>query len=85
MVLIESGWMTRCSLGRSCFAKVYMSVSTRADKLGQATEQSCQAHKSTYDFIVIVADLLSHQLVRPGIDLVAAVALDSRNDKRHVG
>jgi hypothetical protein len=38
---------------------------------------------STYDLIVVVTDLLAHQLVRPLFDLLSTCALDSGDDERH--
>jgi hypothetical protein len=38
---------------------------------------------STYDFVVVVTDLLAHQLVRPLFDLLSTRALDSGDDERH--
>ena len=40
--------------------------------------------KGTYDFIMALANLLPHQLVRPLIDLLSTLALDSGNYERHV-
>jgi hypothetical protein len=38
----------------------------------------------THHFIMVVADLLAHELVGPGLDAGAAFALDAGDDERHV-
>lgn len=37
----------------------------------------------TYDLIVVIAELLAHELVRPLVDALAAFALDTGDDERH--
>ena len=62
------------------FGEVLLGEGLRGGECGGGGKASGR----TYDFVVIVTDLLAHELVGPFIDLVATLALESWHDERHV-